>query len=141
MFGWGKAVESAGNGVSTAAEGIRFALTGELPPEERIRLEALLLEAVKIESALKEKQIELTIVDAKSPSKFKSGWRPAIGWIGVLGLFYHFIGYNLLVWYLAIVKSDITATLLNTEGLFPLILGMLGIGGYRSYEKFKGITK
>jgi len=95
----------------------------------------------EVEGKVMSGQVELNKEEAKSPSIFKSGWRPAIGWIGAMSLFYHFIGYNLLAWSLAITKSDITAPLLNTEGLFPLILGMLGIGGYRSYEKFKGITK
>jgi len=85
--------------------------------------------------------VQMNLKEAESPNLFKSGWRPAIGWIGVISLFYHFIGYNLLSWYIALAKLEIVAPTLNTEGLFPLVLGMLGIGGYRTYEKHKGITK
>jgi len=53
LFDWGKTAEGVGNGVSTAAEGIRFALTGDLPPEECIQLEQLLVEAEKVEASLR----------------------------------------------------------------------------------------
>ena len=140
-FGLGKEVESAGNGVSNVIESVRFALTGDLPPEERIKMQELLVKLQALESKILDGQVQMNLKEAESTNLFKSGWRPAIGWIGVISLFYHFIGYNLLSWYIVIAKLDITAPALNTEGLFPLVLGMLGIGGYRTYEKHKGITK
>lgn len=141
MFGWGKAVESAGSGVSNVIESVRFALTGDLPPDERIKMQELLVKLQELEGKILEGQVQINLKEAESENLFKSGWRPAIGWIGVVSLFYHFIGYNVLVWYLALSESTVTAPMLNTEGLFPLVLGMLGIGGYRTYEKHKGITK
>ena len=140
-FGLGKEVESAGNGVSNVIESLRFALTGDMPPEERVKMQELLVKLQELEGKVLEGQVKINMKEAESPNLFKSGWRPAIGWIGVISLFYHFIGYNLLSWYIALSKLDITAPALNTEGLFPLVLGMLGIGGYRTYEKHKGITK
>lgn len=153
MFGWGKAVESAGNGVSTAAEGIRFALTGDLPPEERIRLEELLLKATEIEANLKEKQVELTIVDAKSKSLFKSGWRPFLGWIAVIGFSLVFVIFPILEWALNayLVFNDITLTTTQRLSLVPPVIdgvlllnllgALLGLGTLRTIEKAKGITK
>ena len=140
-FGFGKEVESAGNGVSNVIESVRFALTGDLPPEERIKMQELLVKLQELETKILDGQVQMNLKEAESPNLFKSGWRPAIGWIGVVSLFYHFIGYNLLSWYIALAKLEIVAPTLNTEGLFPLVLGMLGIGGYRTYEKHKGITK
>lgn len=140
-FGFGKEVENAGNGVSNVIESIRFGLTGDMPPEERVKLQELLVRLQELQNKMNEGQVQINLKEAESPSLFKSGWRPAIGWIGVFSLFYHFIGYNLLVWYLALTESAVTAPALNTEGLFSLVLGMLGIGGYRTYEKHMGITK
>jgi len=142
-MGWfGKeTVEAVGGAVTGTIESINYALSGDLPPDVRVKLEDIKLKMQEVDAKVNQGQVELNKEEAKSDSLFKSGWRPAIGWIGVLGLFYHFIGYNLFVWILAITKSDITAPVLNTEGLFPLVLGMLGIGGYRTYEKFKGVTK
>lgn len=134
-------VEAVGGAVTGTIESINYALSGDLPPDVRVKLEEVKLKMQEVDLKINQGQVELNKEEAKSSNLFKSGWRPAIGWIGVLGLFYHFIGYNTLVWYLAIIKSDVTAPILNTEGLFPLVLGMLGIGGFRTYEKFKGIAK
>ena len=153
IFDLGKTAEGVGNGVSTAAEGIRFALTGELPPEERIRLEQLLLEAEKIEASLKEKQIDLNIMDSKSPSKFKSGWRPMLGWIAVTGFSLVFVVFPILEWALNIylVFSNTVLTTAQRIALEPPVIdgwlllnllgAMLGIGTLRTIEKGKGITK
>lgn len=153
LFNWGESVESAGNGVSTAAEGIRFALTGDLPPEERIRLEELLLKATEIEAKLREKQIELTIVDAKSPSLFKSGWRPFLGWVAVIGFSLVFVLFPLMEWALNtyVVFNNITLTTAQRVSLEPPVIdgylllnllgALLGIGTLRTVEKLKGITK
>ena len=140
-FGFGKEVESAGNGVSNVIESVRFALTGDLPPEERIKMQELLVKLEELQGKMNDGQVKINLKEAESPSLFKSGWRPAIGWIGVISLFYHFIGYNLLTWYLALAKLDVVAPALNTEGLFSLVLGMLGIGGYRTFEKHNKLTK
>lgn len=159
MFGWGKetgdVAEGVGNGVSNVIESVRFALTGDLPPEERIRLEELLVRLKELEAKMLEGQVKINMKEAESPNLFKSAWRPAIGWIGVLGIFYHFIVFPTLQWWVTIKglsfdtvnkAGDIVSTpmilpSIDTAGLFSLVLGMLGIGGYRTYEKYKNITK
>lgn len=144
-MGWfglgGKDIKDAGEGVSSVIESLRFGITGDMPPEERVKLQELIVKLEELQGKINEGQVKINLKEAESPNLFKSGWRPAIGWIGVISLFYHFIGYNVLVWYLALSESTITAPTLNTEGLFSLVLGMLGIGGYRTYEKHTGITK
>lgn len=85
-------------------------------------------------------QIALNQQEAQSPSLFKSGWRPAVGWICVLGLAYTTILYPLLTW-MAIVWNITPPPNLSVEVLMPILLGMLGLGGMRSFEKFKGLTK
>ena len=141
-MGWfGDDVEKAGKGVSNITDGIRYLLTGDIPPEVRVSLEKLELKADEVEAELLKSQAKINEVEAQSPSIFKSGWRPFIGWIGAFGLFYHFIGYNALVWYIKLEGLNIDAPQLNSEGLFALVTGMLGIGGFRTYEKFKGVTK
>ena len=140
IFGGG--VESVGNGVAKASEGIRYLLTGDLSPDARIELEELLLEAEKLEAEQLRNQVELNKMEAESPSFFKSAWRPAIGWIGVVGLFYHYIAYDMLVWYLTLSGSEVSAPVLsNTESLIALVMSMLGIGTLRTVEKARGLTK
>ncbi len=92
-------------------------------------------------------QVEVNMVEAANPSVFVSGWRPAVGWVGVLGLAYQFLGYTLMQWYWAFGQSMdiIPYTLaappdLDVEQLMTLLAGLLGFGGMRSFEKFKGVA-
>lgn len=79
-------------------------------------------------------QTEVNKVEASSASWFVAGWRPAIGWVGALALFYQFIGYPLLCW----IPGVHTPPIPNNGELYPLIMGMLGIGTLRSFDKWKG---
>jgi len=86
-------------------------------------------------------QIEVNKEQAKHSSLFVSGARPAIMWVCCLGLFWSFFLAPFLNW--AIVISGSTASLpaIQTEGLLTLTLSLLGLGGYRSFEKFKGVAR
>ena len=142
LFNWGTdTVEAVGTVVKTGLESVRYALTGDLPPEVRVSLEKVELSMQELEAGIMQGQVELNKIEARSPSFFKSAWRPAIGWIGVVGLFYQFLVHPILEWYILLKGYELTAPLLNTDGIMALVTAMLGIGGYRTYEKFKGITK
>jgi len=83
-------------------------------------------------------QMEVNKADAKSGNFFQSGWRPAIGWVGAFALAYQFILYPLLVWALAVSSLDIKPPpLIDANALYPIITGMLGIAGMRSFDKLK----
>jgi hypothetical protein len=92
-------------------------------------------------------QVEVNKIEAASPSVFVSGWRPAVGWVGVLGLAYQFLGYPLMQWLWAFGQGyDIIPKGLNpppdldVEQLMTLLAGLLGFGGMRSFEKHKGVA-
>lgn len=84
-------------------------------------------------------QIRVNEEEAKSESLFKSGWRPAIGWICVLGLFYNFVLYNLLLWAVATFHLTITPPALMSDILMELVFALLGLGSLRTFEKIKGV--
>ena len=87
-------------------------------------------------------QIEVNKAEAASGSFFKGGWRPFIGWVCGLAFAHHFILQPLLVFILAtfsIALPDLPEFDMGT--LLPILGGMLGIGGLRTYEKQKGLTK
>lgn len=86
-------------------------------------------------------QLEINKIEAASPSLFKSGWRPAVGWICVLGLAYNFLIYPLLGWLAAIFTPTITPPPLISDFLMELVLALLGLGALRTFEKFKGVSK
>jgi hypothetical protein len=131
------ASSGAFEGVGSLAKDLRTAITGEIPPEKKAELEQKILE---IESAAKVGQLKINEAEARSGSVFVAGWRPSIGWVCSLALLYQFILHPLLMWAnLAFNWGIINPPVLNMDGLFPLVMGMLGMGGLRSFEKAKGM--
>jgi hypothetical protein len=141
LIGIGSIIEGvgkvAGDLITTDKEKLQMAL------EER----KLDLEEKKIDQATDLAQVEVNKIEAASSSLFVSGWRPAVGWVGVLGLAYQFLGYPLMQWGWAFGQSyDIIPKGLNpppdldVEQLMTLLAGLLGFGGMRSFEKHKGVA-
>ena len=87
-------------------------------------------------------QIEVNKAEAASESIFKGGWRPAVGWVCAIAFAYHFIVKDLVVFVCAasgVELPDLPEFDMGT--LLTVLGGMLGIGGLRTYEKQKGLTK
>ena len=84
-------------------------------------------------------QLEINKAEAASGSLFKGGWRPFIGWTSGVAFAYHFVLQPLLVFVLTASGVDLPEFDMST--LLTVLGGMLGIGGLRSYEKTKGLTK
>ncbi len=86
-------------------------------------------------------QIAVNQEQARHPSIFVAGARPAIMWICAFGLGWQFVFQPICVWALAIWATDLTIPIIPTEGLMTLTLSLLGLGGMRSFEKSKGIQR
>jgi hypothetical protein len=86
-------------------------------------------------------QLEINKVEAQHASLFVAGWRPAVGWVCVIGLAYNFLLYPLLTWLVAVTGAEINPPALLSENLMELVLGMLGLGALRSFEKYKGVNR
>jgi hypothetical protein len=84
--------------------------------------------------SLNKLQIELNKEDAKG-HWFQSSWRPATAWVCVAGF-----AINFLISPLA-APFGIEVPQADTSTMLPVLMGMLGLGGLRSYEKSKGLTK
>ncbi len=83
-------------------------------------------------------QGEINKVEAQSSNWFVSSWRPFIGYICGLSLLYSFIVRDIIIFI-----NPLLAELpkLQTAELMPVLLGLLGLGGLRTYEKVKGANK
>lgn len=97
------------------------------------------LQALANETELAKAQLMVNQAEAGSGSLFVGGWRPAVGWTCVLGLFYEFILSNLLPWTIQVTTGKVIPAMpeLPTETLTTLLLGMLGLGGLRTIEKIR----
>ena len=110
--------------------------------DARERAQAELLKAAQDQDFQKAMgQLEVNKVEAQHASLFVAGWRPAVGWICVVGLAYNFLAYPLLTWLVAATGAAINPPPLLSENLMELVLGMLGLGALRSFEKFKGVAR
>lgn len=86
-------------------------------------------------------QIQVNQEQAKHSSLFVSGARPAIMWVCCLGLLWSFFLAPILNWFLFLYDSSIPLPEINTDGLLTLTLSLLGLGGFRSYEKLRGVAR
>ena len=87
-------------------------------------------------------QLEINKAEAASGSVFKGGWRPFIGWVCGVAFAYHFVLQPLIVFGVTAAGVDIPALPeFDMGSLMTVMMGMLGLGGLRSYEKKQGITK
>ena len=103
---------------------------------------------IKLEAELKTQLISLdlaqaqaNIEQAKHPSIFVSGARPAIMWVCCFALGWQFILAPISSWGLAIWYPVIVLPVLDTQSLMTLMLSLLGLGGMRTVEKWKGVAR
>lgn len=87
-------------------------------------------------------QNKINAIEAGHTSVFVAGWRPFIGWICGVGLAWAYIVQPLVLWYISVAHPGIdTIPQISTDGLYQLVLAMLGMGGLRTFEKMKGVSR
>ena len=86
-------------------------------------------------------QLEVNKVEAASSSIFVSGWRPATGWVCVLGMAGNFIVTPFANFVLALLEVQVFIPLVPLDTMLPVLLGLLGLGGLRTLEKAKGVHR
>lgn len=106
------------------AKDLREAIKGkEIDPDK-------MMELVKVQS-------EINKMEAQHRSVFVAGWRPFIGWICGVALLYNFIIRDVIAWF----SPDAMPPAIQMDQLITILLGMLGLGGLRTFEKIKDKTK
>ena len=92
--------------------------------------------------ALVQGQLGVNQAEASNPSVFVSGWRPFIGWVCGSALVYHYILRPMLPWLFSVFGVNVPPPVsLDMGDLITILLGMLGLGGLRTFEKTKGVSK
>ena len=101
-------------------------------PNQRAEAEAALRTSLQGWDA---QQTQVNANEAQNPSIFVSGWRPAIGWVGALGLAYQYLVHPFAYgagWH----------DLPNLDSsLMELVWALLGMAGLRTYEKTQGVAR
>ena len=86
-------------------------------------------------------QLEINKQEAAHRNIFVSGWRPFIGWSCGIAMCYAYIIQPITVFVLAQTGNLVSLPTLDVSEMMPVLLGMLGLGGLRSFEKYKKISK
>ena len=122
------------NSAGQFAKDIRQAITGEISQEKKAEIEQRGLE---IEYALTKAQTDINLEEAKHPSIFVAGWRPFVGWVCGFSLGWQFIGSPIFEWIIKIADKNVSAPEMDTGSLVTVLFALLGLGGMRTFEKYK----
>ena len=85
-------------------------------------------------------QLDANKEEAKSPSVFVSGARPFIMWVCGFGCAWNWLFLPITKIGLLLAGMDIAVSPADLTEMMPLLLGMLGLGGYRTIEKLNGVA-
>lgn len=110
-------------------------------PAEKAKAELELFKMTQ-EAEMKEvlAQLEINAKEAQNPSIFVAGGRPFFMWVGGAGFGYAIILQPIFTWF-ARIQGWADPPEINIDLLWPVVAGLLGIGGLRSIEKVKGVSK
>ena len=86
-------------------------------------------------------QLEVNKTEAAHKSLFVAGWRPFIGWICGVAMLANFLLIPMANFVLDLSGSTNTIPLIELETMMPVLMGMLGLGAMRSYEKVKKVSR
>jgi hypothetical protein len=104
----------------------------------KLEMEAKIMESIASQNIA---QTEVNKIEAASSNLFVAGWRPFTGWVCGVAFAYHFIGLPVLLFVAALAGEPIAAPTFDMDALFTVLMGMLGLGGLRSFDKVKGTSR
>lgn len=140
-------VGAVGGAIGNLAKDIRTAITGKesITAEEREKILAAASQmeqlALQADRDIAAGQMKINEIEAASSGLFRGGWRPMVGWICAAGLGFQFVLRPLLPWVIGIWYHGLQPMpSLEMGTLMTLLSGMLGLGGFRTFEKVKGIS-
>ena len=86
-------------------------------------------------------QLDINKTEAAHSSVFVSGWRPFIGWSCGVALAWSYVVTPILTFVLAQTGYLVELPSMHLGEMMPVLMGMLGLGGLRTFEKFKKVSK
>jgi hypothetical protein len=86
-------------------------------------------------------QTEVNKVEAASGDKFASRWRPFIGWTCGAAFAWHFVLAPVANFFVVRAGDPAINIAFDMNTLLTVLMGLLGLGGLRTYEKIRGVGK
>ena len=136
-----------GEAIAEGSKLLNGILSRVLPAEkmseaERVKLSNdLTMALLQKDAAQVMTQLLINQEEAKHDSVFVAGWRPAVGWVCATAMGYHFVALPALTFFVTLYKWQVPPLpVFDMSTLMTVLMGMLGLGVMRSYEKVKGET-
>ena len=108
--------------------------------DAREKAQALLIQSAQEQDFQRDlAQMEVNKIEAQSDNIFKSGWRPFVGWICGSAFALHFLLFPILDKIIVAKGGNAISIPFEIDSLMTVLFGLLGLGGYRTFEKVKGI--
>lgn len=85
-------------------------------------------------------QLAVNAEEAKNPSIFVSGWRPFIGWVCGSACAWNWVGLPIAKAGLMLAGISLTISPADLSEMLPVLMGMLGLGALRTYEKVREVA-
>lgn len=101
--------------------------------QERAEMQAALL--------VVQGQLDVNKAEAASSDPFTSRWRPFIGWVCGAACAWNWIGLPIVKTALMVFGVQLAVAPADLTEMLPILMSMLGLGGYRTFEKVRGVTK
>lgn len=139
-------------GIGSLFTSAREAITGE-KIKDPLEIAKIDLQLQELQNKLINGQLLINMEEAKHPSWFVAGWRPAVGWVGVMSLFFMYVPKAIVMTGFWCYQVYLTLTAeagvvipklpmfpdLGTGDIIGLLLSILGVGAMRSFDKSKGV--
>lgn len=120
----------------TAVAGLAETVISRLWPDKTEQERAQMAAALTVVQG----QLDANKAEAGSASVFVSGWRPFIGWVCGSACAWNWVGLPCAKFALALAGETVALSPADLGEMWPLLLGMLGLGGLRTVEKINGVA-
>lgn len=142
LFNKDNTISSTIDSAGSFAENVRAAITGDIKPD---KLAEIITQSQELSKQANQANKEINLVEAQSDKLFVAGWRPFIGWVCGASLAVYFIPQFIVGTILWAKECFLLGIIrpypITPEGLFNLVLALLGMAGLRTAEKFGGVNK
>lgn len=139
ILGADKTIDAVGSVVEKTGNALDSVFTSD---DERLT-HAEVMERINQQPA--EWAHQLNMLNAQDSNWFNSGWRPALGWVGAMGMFCYFVPQYILaagMWvYACLQTGNLVPYPINADGLWELVAMLLGGGALRSLDKVNATAK
>lgn len=132
-------IEAAGQVAGLIAGVLDRVLPKKMTEAERAAVE---LELMKVDWQSTLGQLEINKIEAAHESIFVAGWRPFVGWVCGSAFAWTFVAQPMIAFAVCVYTGELPKLpVLDTGAIMSVLLGMLGLGGLRTFEKYQGANK